>query len=215
MTKLSNIIFHTVDCDDVSGKFSSFPIDIKELARNSDDSVPKEADVETNCYERFPTGYEKIPTGSENVSSDTGNIPTGVKNVPSDASNVRTEGENVPSNPEKVVNDAKNASTDVEIRDRNPDIIPNDTEIATTGAEGAATGGDDVAKSADSTTGNDVYAPPSSDGSVAILEDTPIPSESRDTSSRRIKNKAKKIRSFFKKKSRKDERKERYMESPV
>ena len=201
MTKLSNIISHTVDCDDVLGKFSSFPTDIKELARNSDDSVPKEADVETNCYERIPTGYENIPTGSENVSSDTGNVPTEVKNVP--------------SNPEKVVNDAKNASTDVEIRDRNPDIIPNDTEITTTSAEGAATDGDDVAKSADSATGNDVYTPQSPDGSVAILEDTPIPSESRYTSTRRIKNKAKKMRSFFKKKSRKDERKERYMESPV
>ena len=98
---------------------------------------------------------------------------------------------------------------------RNPDIIPNDAEIATTSAEGSATGDDEVAKSADSTTENDVYTPPSPDGSVAILEDTPIASESRDTSARRIKNKAKRMRSFFKKKSRKDERKERYVESPV
>ena len=229
MTKLSNIIFHTVDCDDVSGKFSSFPIDIKELARNSDDSVPKEADVETNCYERIPTGHENIPTGSENVPSDTGNVPTEVenvssntcnapteiKNVPSDTGNLSTEAENAQSDPEMVVNDAKNASTDVEIGDRNLDIIPNDAELATTLAEGTATGGDDVAKSAYSTTGNNVYTPPSPDGSVAILEDTPIPSESRYTSTRRIKNKAKKMRSFFKKKSRKDKRKERYMQSPV
>ena len=222
MTKLSNIIFHTVDCDDVSGKFSSFPIHIKELARNSDDSVPKEADLETNCYERIPTGSENVPsdTGNvptevENVSSNTCNAPTEIKNVPSDTGNLSTEAENVPSDPEKVVNGAKNASTDVEIGDRNLDIIPNDAEIATTRAEGTATGGDEVAKSAYSRTGNDVYTPPSPDGSVAILEDTPIPSESRDTSTRRIKNKAKKMRSFFKKKSRKDERKERCLESPV
>ena len=201
MTKLSNIISHIVYCDDFSGKFSSCPIDIKELARNSDDSVPKEADDETN-------GYENIPTGSENVPSDSENFPTEVENVPSDTGNVPTEFENVPSDPEKVVNDAKNAPTDVEIGDRNP-------EIATKSAEGTVTGGDDVAKSADSTTGNDVKLPPSPDGSVAILQDTSIPSESRDTSIGRIKNKAKKIRSFFKKKSRKDERKERYLESPV
>ena len=146
MTKLTNIISHIVDCDDVSGKFSSFPIDIKGLARNSDDSVLKEAYVETNCYERIPTGYEIIPTGSQNVRSDTDNVATEVKNVPSDTGNVPTDAENVPSDPEKVVNDAKNASTDVDIGDRNPDIIPNDAEIATASAEGTATGGDDVAK---------------------------------------------------------------------
>ena len=151
----------------------------------------------------------------ENVSSNTCNAPTEIKNVPSDTGNLSTEAENAQSDPEMVVNDAKNASTDVEIGDRNLDIIPNDAELATTLAEGTATGDDDVAKSAYSTTGNNVYTPPSPDGSVAILEDTPIPSESRYTSTRRIKNKAKKMRSFFKKKSRKDERKERYMQSPV
>ena len=193
MTKLSNIISHIVDCDDVSGKFSSCPIDIKELARNSDDSVPKETDDETN-------GYENIPTGSENVPSDTGNVPRKVENVPND--------------PEKVVNDAKNAPVNVENGDRNPDMIPYDAETATS-TEDTATGGDAALKSADSTTGNVVNTPPSSAGSVAILEDTPIPSETGNTSTGRVKSKTGKIRSFFKKKSRKGKRNERYMESPV
>ena len=193
MTKLSNIISHIVDCDDVSGKFSSCPIDIKELSRNSDDSVPKEADDETN-------GYENIPTCFENVPSDTGNVPRKVENVPND--------------PEKVVNDAKNAPVNVENGDRNPDMIPYDAETATS-TEDTATGGDAALKSADSTTGNVVNTPPSSAGSVGILEDTAIPSETGNPSTRRVKSKAGKIRSFFKRKSRKDKKNERYMESPV
>ena len=186
MTKLSNIISHTVDCDNVSGKLSSCPVDIKELARNSDDSVPKEANVETN-------GYQNIPTDFENVPSDTGNVPRKVENIP---------------------NDPENAPVNVENGDRNPDMIPYDAETATS-TEDTATGGDAALKCADSTTGNVVNTPPSSAGSVAILEDMPIPRQTGNPSTGRVKSKTGKIRSFFKKKSRKDERKERYMESPV
>ena len=125
--------------------------------------------------------------------SDTGNVPRKVENVP---------------------NDPENAPVNVENGDRNPDMIPYDAETATS-TEDTATGGDAALKSADSTTGNVVNTPPSSAGSVAILEDTPIPSQTGNSSTGRVKSKAGKIRSFFKKKSRKDKRNERYMESPV
>ena len=64
MTRLSSIVVDTLD-ENISGKFSSFPIEVSELAQNSDDSIREN-----------PEGTTKDPDFTKNPAGDPENIPT-------------------------------------------------------------------------------------------------------------------------------------------
>jgi hypothetical protein len=172
MAKLSNIIVDTIDDDDVSGKFSSFPIDMAELARHSDDSVVEDSEGVANVYEH-----------TANTTEDVASIPTDPDVSPTD--------------PEVTLTVPENSATDPEIEPSSSKVNPTDPEMGTTSADNACEN-----------------VPPSPDGSTTFIEDAPAESE-LGTSTRRMKSKTSKIRSFFKRKTKKDERKNRYKESSV
>ena len=174
MTKLSNIIVDTVDDDDVSGKFSAFPIDVAELARQSSIGVPGDND---DLAEDGPINTEGRPGSTDARPTNTDFAPT------------------------------------------NDDVAPTNDEVggsevdAGTSAENTAIDAHDTRADADGSTSNYGYIPPSSDGSATFLEDQPVESEP-STSTRRIKSKADKLRSFLKRKQKKG-RRQRYEESSV
>ena len=170
MAKLSNIIVDTVDDDDVSGKFSSFPIDMAELARHSDDSVTEDSEGVANVYEH-----------TANTTEDVASIPT--------------DPEVIPTDPELTPTVPENSATDPEVEPSSSKVNPTDPEMGTTSAACE-------------------NVPPSPDGSTTFIEDARAESE-LGTSTRRMKSKTSKIRSFFKRKTKKDERKNRYKESSV
>ncbi|XP_028393611.1 uncharacterized protein LOC114517957 [Dendronephthya gigantea] len=135
MTRLSNIVVDTMD-DNVSGKFSLFPIDVTQLARQSDDSVKE---VITSVYDHDdlhdhvcdptssndgPTDPENAPTDLENAPTDYENAPTDPEDVPTDPENAPTHHENVPTDPENVPTNPKNVPTDTENVPADPENIP-------------------------------------------------------------------------------------------
>ena len=181
MTKLSNIIVDAVDDDIISGKFSAFPIDVAELARQSSIGMPGDND---DLAEDGPINTEGGP-GSTDVR---------------------------PTN-----NDV--APTNTDVAPTNDDVAPTNDEVegtevdAGTSADNTAIDAHDTPADADGSTSSYGYIPPSSDGSATFLEDQPVESEP-STSTRRIKSKADKLRSFLKRKKKKG-RRERYKESSV
>ncbi|CAB4026361.1 Hypothetical predicted protein, partial [Paramuricea clavata] len=177
MAKLSNIIVDTVDDDDVSGKFSSFPIDMAERARHSDDSVADDSEGVANVHEH-----------TANTTEDVASIPTDPEVSPTDPEVTPTDPKVTPTVPE-------NSATDLEVEPSCSKVNPTDPEMGTTSAACE-------------------NVPPSPDGSTTFIEDAPAECE-LGTSTRRMKSKTSKIRSFFKRKTKKDERKNRYKESSV
>jgi hypothetical protein len=83
MAKLSSIIVDTVG-DDGSGIFSSYRIDMAELARHSDDSVPDDSENVTNVYEHTATGPEITAADPENSVTYPDAGPSGTDVNPAD-----------------------------------------------------------------------------------------------------------------------------------
>ena len=177
MAKLSSIIIETVWEDDCSGKFSSYPIDVADLTRHSNDSVPEASETVAYIYKHVVTDKEVAPSDTDVVATD----------------------------PEVT-------QTDNSVQD--PDVVPPSTEVTTADPEVATTSADHMGTSVDNQPINHKNIPSSPDGSTTFLEDLPVESKA-NTSTPRIKSKTSKIRSFFQRKTKKEQRKDRYMESAV
>jgi hypothetical protein len=194
MTKLSSIIVDTVWDDNCSGKFSSYPIDVAELARHSNESVPEDTEAVANIYEHITTDPEDGVT-----DTDVG---------PRDRDVAQTDPEVASTDPEVAPTDSEVAPTD------NSDVLPPTSEVNTADPEMGTTSADNTATSVDKQPMNHNNIPPSPDGSTTFLEDVPGESEA-SKSTPRIKSKAGKMRSFFKRKTKKRQRQDRYVESTV
>ena len=185
MRKLSSIIVGGVSEDGCSGKFSSYPINVAKLTRHSNDSVLESSETVANVYEHGVTDKEVVPSDPEVVTTD----------------------------PDVVATNPEVAPTDTSVQDR--DVVPPSTEVTTADPEVGTTGADNnMATGVDNQPMNHNIISSSPDGSTTFLEDLPVESKA-NTSTPRVKNKTSKIRSFFKRKTKKDQRKDRYMESAV
>lgn len=188
MAKLSNIIVDTVDDDNISGKFSAFPIDVAELARQSSIDVPGDND---DLAEDGPINTEGGPG-----STDIGPANTDVAPTNTDVASTNTDV----------------SPTNTDVAPTNDEVEGSEVDVETS-ADNTAIDAHNTPADADGSTSNYGYIPPSSDGSATFLEDQPVESEP-STSTQRVKSKADKLRSFLKRKKKKG-RGERYKESSV